>query len=126
MWVRIYILLVCCSAATHSWARDIYVNNVTGDDRYDGNAPVAANLYGPYRTLTRALKASAKGDRVILANTGEAYRECIALQGGRQSGYPDAPFELIGNGAVLEGAERVSPDDWSFVAGNVFRFRPPR
>jgi hypothetical protein len=72
------------------------------------------------------MKASAKGDRVIVANTGVAYRECITLQGARQSGYPTAPFELIGNGAVLEGAERVSPDDWTFLAGNMFRFRPPK
>lgn len=126
MWFRTFIVIIYCLLATPGWARDIYVNNVTGDDRYDGNAPVAANLYGPYRTLTRALKASAKGDRVIVANTGEAYRECITLQGARQSGYPDAPFELIGNGAVLEGSEQVPADDWVFVGGNLFRFQPPK
>jgi hypothetical protein len=127
MWVRICIFMICCVAATHGWARDIYVNNVAGNDRYDGNAPAAeGDFIGPYRTLTRALKATVKGDRLIVANTGEAYRECITLQGARQSGYPDAPFELVGNGAILDGSERVSPDDWSFVAGGIFRFRPPK
>jgi hypothetical protein len=127
MWVRIAITLICCAAATRGWARDIYVNNVTGEDRFDGSAPVpAGEQVGPHRTLARALKATAKGDRLIVANTGQPYRESITLQGARQSGYPDAPFQLVGNGAVLDGSEQVLPDDWSFVGGNVFRFRPSR
>jgi hypothetical protein len=127
MWVRINILLICWAAAAHAAARDIYVNNVTGDDRFDGGAAVAdGNWVGPYRTLARALRATVKGDRVIVANTGEAYRESITLQGARQSGFPGAPFELLGNGAVLDGSQRVLPEDWSFVAGNVFRCQPPR
>jgi hypothetical protein len=127
MWVRISIILICCAAATRGWTRDIFVNNVAGDDRFDGSSPIAeGDRVGPYRTLVRALKTTAKGDRLIVANTGQAYRECITLQGARQSGYPDAPFELVGNGAVLDGSERVLPDDWSFVGGNVFRFRPLR
>ena len=50
MWVRIHILLVWCVAATHGWARDIYVNNVAGDDRFDGTCPGAQR--GPGRALS--------------------------------------------------------------------------
>ena len=62
MWVRIQILLVWCVAATHGWARDIYVDNVAGDDRYDGNAPVAAgDPVGPYRTITSCAESHGEG-----------------------------------------------------------------
>ncbi|MHB8972400.1 MAG: right-handed parallel beta-helix repeat-containing protein [Pirellulaceae bacterium] len=131
MWVRICMVvalsIIPSIPAATLWARDIYVNNVMGDDRFDGGTAVASgDRIGPYRTLTRALAATRKGDRVIVANTVEPYRESITLQGARQSGYPEAPFELIGNGAVLEGSQPVPPDAWGYVDSNLFRFRPPK
>ena len=42
-------------AGDHALARDIYVNNVMGDDRYNGSvAVVSGDRMGPYRTLTGA------------------------------------------------------------------------
>jgi hypothetical protein len=109
-------------------AREIHVDNKVGDDRYDGSAAVTVGRgAGPYRTLARALRAACKGDRVIVANTGDPYRESLTLQGGRHSGTPDAPFAIIGNGAVLEGLEPVPAEAWEIVEGSsLFRFRPPR
>lgn len=107
------------------WARDLHVDNVMGDDRNDGSAPeVLGERVGPFRTITRALSAVRKGDRVILANKGEAYRESITLQGGRSSGLHMAPFELIGNGAVLDGTVSVPAFAWTHYRGNIFRFHP--
>jgi len=125
-------VLWCLMAAT-GFARDIYVDNTLGDDRYDGTAAaLIGNAVGPYRTITRALKAAVKGDRIIVANTGQPYRESITLQGGRHSGIvPErggavAYFELIGNDAVLDGTSRVPAEGWSHFAGAVFRYRPPK
>ncbi len=127
MRFRSLILLALMLSATPCWSRDIYVNNVTGDDHNDGSAPdmVGANV-GPFRSITRALKSTRTADRVILSNTGEVYRESITLQGGRQSGVPESPFELIGNGAVLDGTMRVPLDGWSHYEGSIFRYRPPK
>lgn len=128
MRLRILSAVACLGLlVARSWGADIYVNNVTGDDRNDGSAPVAASeQMGPFRTLTRALRATAKGDRLIVANTGQAYRESITLQGSRQSGYPEVVFELHGNGATLDGTEPVPLEGWSFYRGSLFRYRPPR
>lgn len=128
MYVRPWVsITVCCLLATSVWARDIYVNNVAGSDKNDGSvAEASGNGAGPYRTITRALKASRKGDRVILADTGEPYRESITLQGGRHSGIRHIPFELVGNNAVLDGTRPVPPSAWSHYTGRVFRFLPPR
>ena len=126
-WQRLIILAALGLLSTSLWARDVYVDNLVGDDRNDGSAATSdGSRIGPYRTITRALKATRKGDRVILANTGEPYRESITLQGGRQSGIKQAPFELLGNGAVLDGTVAVPADGWSHYRGNVFRFQPPK
>ncbi len=121
------LLVFIVLSAAPCGARDIYVNNVVGDDRNDGSAPdPVGDKIGPFRSITRALQSTQKADRVILINTGEAYRESITLQGGRQSGVPDSPFELIGNGAVLDGTMRVPIDGWSHYEGAIFRYRPPK
>ena len=108
-------------------AGDIYVDNQVGDDLYNGgSADLVGESAGPFRTIDRALRSAEKADRIIIANTGKPYRESITLQGGRNSGLPGAQFELIGNGAVLDGSATVPATAWSHYQGNVFRFEPPR
>ncbi|MFW6170590.1 MAG: right-handed parallel beta-helix repeat-containing protein [Planctomycetota bacterium] len=123
-WV---IIAICCVQVMPLWARDIYVNNVAGRDRNDGTAAEAStDGTGPYRTITRALRAAQKGDRVVLANTGKPYRESITLQGGKHGGIGHIPFELIGNDAVLDGTRPVPVSAWMHHTGTIFRFRPPK
>ncbi len=108
-------------------ARDIYVNNVAGDDRFDGTAPVTQGArMGPCRTLAHALKLADKGDRVILAATSRPYRESVTLQAGRHSGTAEHPFEIVGSGAVLDGSADVPEGIWKHVGDEVYRFSPPR
>jgi len=132
MYTRLHLtivtfLAVYCVLVAPLWSRDIYVNNVMGDDRNDGStAEPTGDRVGPYQTIARALRASRKSDRVILANTSEPYRESITLQGGRQSGIEGFPFELIGNNAVLDGTVPVPAFGWSHYKGRVFRYRPPK
>jgi hypothetical protein len=132
MYTRLLVLIVtfamvCCVLVAPLWSRDIYVNNVTGDDGNDGStAEPAGERVGPYQTISRALRASRTSDRVILANTGEPYGESLTFQGGRQSGMDGFPFEVIGNNAVLDGTVPVPAFGWSHYEGRVFRYRPPK
>ena len=106
-------------------AREIYVNNATGSDLLDGT--LAGNSdpgRGPFRSITRALKAVGPGDHIIVANTQRSYRECITLEGSRHSGTPYQPFSIESAGAVLDGSRSVPPDAWQHVTGDVFRFQP--
>lgn len=108
-------------------ARDIFVNNVAGDDRFDGTAPVTqVARIGPCRTLAHALKLADKSDRLILAATGRPYRESVTLQAGRHSGSAEHPFEIVGSGAVLDGLADVPKGAWEPVGDEVYRFSPPR
>lgn len=121
------MILLLLSMGSTCAARDIYVNNIGGDDRQIGAAPDArAQGAGPCRTIARALRAASKGDRIILANTGEPYRESISLVGGRHSGREGTPFVIVGNGATIDGSEEVPDDSWEYVGDNIFRFRPRR
>jgi hypothetical protein len=121
------ILTLWCVLANAAIARDLFVDNVGGDDRLDGGTP-KTNVQGsgPCRTITRALQLAQRGDRIVLTATGEPYRESITLQGGRHSGSDFKAFMIDGSGAVLDGSQPVPQDAWEHVRGDVFRFHPPR
>lgn len=124
----------CCFAAflvlsltSASAARDIFVDNVAGDDRRNGATQrISGRSGGPVRSIGRALELAGGADRVVVSNTGEPYRESLTLQAGKHTGIPARPFTIVGNGATLDGTAPVAGDAWKHVEGNVFRFRPPR
>lgn len=119
--------LLLCQAGVCA-AANIYVDNLTGDDRRNGleqKSYGAGN--GPVRSITKALRLANKGDRIILANNpGHPYRESIAVSGGFNSGIATFPFEIIGNGATLDGSLPLADAEWEFVSGEIFRVRPPK
>ncbi len=127
MRILLAVCIVSLVTASPLSARDIYVNNVGGDDHQLGNAPTSSSEEsGPTRTIRRALKLARFGDRVILENTGQPYRECISLEGPENSGSKMTPFVLEGNGAILDGSLPVPTAAWQPVAGDVLAFQPPR
>jgi hypothetical protein len=108
-------------------ATDYFVNNLSGDDRFDGaTSDIQGGGGGPFRSISRALRSVNKGDRIIVAKTGKAYRECLTLQGGRHSGLERRAFQLIGNGATLEGAAQMPARAWEAVEDGIWRYSPPR
>ena len=113
--------------STSLFAKDIYVNNAIGHDRNLGQSGETADgLAGPVRTINRAIELSGQGDRIILVPTDSPYRETICLFGARQSGDDFNAFTIEGNGAILDGRERLPLEAWSHAFGNTFRFRPTR
>ncbi len=116
------LALLFVSAAS---GRDVYVNNLDGDDAFSGQYPTYMERTGPVRSIAKALRLASQGDRIVLANTGVPYRESISLVGSRHSGYSYRPFTIAGNGATLDGSAPVPPAAWENHQGPVFRFRPP-
>ena len=115
--------LCCCHVAS---ARNLFVDNTAGDDRANGRTPTSSLESGPVRTIARALTLSEPGDHIVLAATGQPYRESVSLSGGNHSGFSVRPFTIVGNGAVLDGSEPVPPKSWEPVRENLYRFRTPR
>lgn len=108
-------------------AAPLYVDNMAGDDRYDGRAPQwQAHQTGPVRTIGRALELALPADRIVIANTGVPYRESLSLSAGNHSGWSEQPFVIDGNGAALDGSQAVPPRLWEHHRGDIFRFRPAR
>ncbi len=106
--------------------RDVFVSNVRGDDRYTGYQPRATQDFGgPVRTIGKGLRVAAQGDRIVVENTGEPYRESISLIGSHNSGFSFSRFVIEGNGAVLDGSAPVPADAWEHYRGLTFRFPPP-
>jgi hypothetical protein len=114
-------------AVSDAAARDLFVNNRSGDDRFTGRQQATQpDGTGPVRSIEKALRLAQQGDRIQIANTGQPYRESISLMGTRHSGFALQPFVLAGNGAVLDGSQPVPANAWEHFRGAVFRFQPPR
>jgi len=107
-------------------ARDVYVNNVIGNDMNVGGRTDVRPQDGPVRTLNRALRLVDRGGRIVVANTGEPYREMISVCDVEQRGYPGQPLVIQGNGAVLDGTVATAPGAWTYETDNIFSFRPRR
>lgn len=125
----ILLAIALFGAATPAaiFGRDVFVDNMSGDDRRDGSAPeVAGERAGPCRSIGRGLQLVEPGDRLVVANHGEPYRESVTLQAARHSGTTGQPFEIVGNGAMLDGRQPVSGDAWEHHSGDVYCFHPRR
>lgn len=121
------IILGIATFASVASARDIYVDNLRGDDHLNGTtAELGENVDGPVRTIAKALRVACWGDRIVLKNNGIPYRESITFQAGRHSGVPGRPFILEGNGATLDGSALVPIDAWEVVGPDLYRFSPFR
>lgn len=106
-------------------ADDLYVNNARGDDKFSGRpASSGGENAGAVRTINRALSLALPGDRIIVEKTEIPYRESLTLEGPRLSGTASGSFEIVSNGAILDGTGRVPDEAWEHFIGNVFRFQP--
>jgi len=106
--------------------RDIFVNNMGGNDGYTGHQRLSTpDRSGPVQTIAKALRLAFPGDRIVLIKSGEPYRETITLTGSRHSGILDMPLTLEGEeGVVLEGSAPVPKGAWKHYKEATFRFRP--
>jgi hypothetical protein len=122
-WISAVCLLLATASAA---ARDIFVDNVVGDDRRGGSmATVTGELGGPCRSIAKALRMAQPGDRIVIAKTPEPYRESITIQGPQHSGTDRFPLVIIGNGATLDGTVSLADANWEFAGNSTFRTRPP-
>ncbi len=123
----LYLAILCCSLATaEAAARDLFVDNVRGDDLNDGLTTDTAGFGGPVRTVRRALQIALPGDRIVLTKNDEPYRETISLSTAQHCGNGFRPFVIDGQGAILDGTVPVPDRSWESVHGPIFRFRPAR
>jgi hypothetical protein len=117
------LMLACVTAGA---ARDVFVNNLIGNDANTGTRAEVHPSGGPVRTLDRALGLVDRGGRVVLAKTDQPYREMIRLCDVRQRGYPDQPLVIQGNGATLDGTVVATPGAWHYENDHIFSLRPRR
>ena len=125
------LVIVCLAGLivwpTLAWGRDIFVDNLNGDDRKAGTSATSQGAAGgPCRSIAKALRIATKSDRIVIANTGVPYRESISVQGANHSGDEVSAFQIVGNGATLDGTISLADADWEYLHSDIFRVRPPR
>jgi hypothetical protein len=118
-----FAVLVTCRSG---FARDLYVNNVIGNDASSGLREQPSERQGPVRSIQRALCLAQPGDHVHVAGTDVPYREQICISGPCLRGRADRPLVISGNGAVLDGTVVAEQGAWQHESGDVFSMRPRR
>ncbi len=127
MGARAVCLCLLLAFGAPALARDIYVNNMAGDDRYSGERPDnSAGTVGPVRTIAKATRMAGPGDRIVLAANDEPYREAVSLVGLKHSANVLSPLVIEGQGAILDGSLPVPPSAWEHFASDVYRCKPDR
>ena len=91
---------------------DYYVDNVVGNDAFDGKSEkVAGDKSGPVATIDIALKKAVAGDTVHMNNTGKLYRQSADFY-GMKGGEPGKAITFDGHGVTMSGAEVLAADGW--------------
>jgi hypothetical protein len=118
-------LLVVCTPSLR--AGTIFVDNRAGRDVFDGKSAEPVNAFtGPVRSLRRALVLAGRGDTIVLKKNDLPYDGSLLLNGGRHSGFPNAEFTIIGNGAVIDGSQPILPNSWKPAGDHLWTITPWR
>lgn len=115
--------MICLAATISAEAGIIYVNNVTGLDRFDGESiePRSA-VSGPVKSLRRGMQLARFGDVVSIANNpGLPYFDSLSVAGVDHSGDNYHRFIIEGNGATLSGLRAVPGAAWEEHSEGVWR-----
>ncbi|MDD4870645.1 MAG: right-handed parallel beta-helix repeat-containing protein [Kiritimatiellae bacterium] len=95
--------------------RTLYVNNVTGNDNFDGlkSEPDTDGKTGPFATIGKAFASVCTSDHIEIANTGRPYKGRNGLV--KAGGTADKPLLVNGNGALISGLDRVPKEKWNTI-----------
>lgn len=113
---RAILTAVMLGGTSSVWALDLFVDNVNGNDAFDGSAAtIRTKLSGPLRTLRHAAELVQPGDSIVMANSGTPYFESLEFAGRRFSGAATRPLLIQGNGAQLCGVRVLPEAAWRSV-----------
>lgn len=108
--MMLFLLLLSGTLA----ARNIYVNNLNGNDTNDGVSENTA-----LQTIARAQTLLTAGDTIHLCNTGTVYREVFGFS--KLVGKPDAYVTVDGHGATVSGSDKIIDAEWRMIAPGLYK-----
>ena len=97
-------------------AKDVYVDNVKGDDA------AAGTQSAPVRTIQRGMELLASGDTLHLTPNTEPYTETVYFSGKNShlAGTEEAPTIVDGHGARFSGLRHRLPAEWTAEGDDVY------
>ncbi|MDA0832714.1 MAG: hypothetical protein O2955_07415 [Planctomycetota bacterium] len=126
----VIVVLVCTTLvvdATTVLARDIFVDNLSGNDRLTGISNDFNDFVGgPVKSIRRALILARAGDVIILKNNNTPYYEPVILNGVRHNGLATAPLIIQGNGATISGFSSLPSNAWFPVGYDLWKVTPAK
>lgn len=109
--IGIFVLL---SLVDQLMATTIYVNNLKGNNSFDGKT-----IEKPLKTIAVAVRLAIAGDTIQLINSGIPYKESLVLHDVH--GHADAPIVIEGNNSIISGTENVNISEWEAVSNSLYK-----
>lgn len=117
-FIRLFVcMLAYVVQLVSSCAGDWYVDNVKGDDTWDGSSDK------PFKTISRAFKSAKTSDGVYLSPNAVPYSEKIEILA--VGGTAEKSFVLDGRGSVINRLTHYTADKWKDEGGSVFSMPLP-
>jgi len=125
VWV---MWIVCLSVGWNPLqARDLFVDNLLGDDLSTGEAPQSLEgREGPVRTIAMALRLCRGSDTIHLANNPLPYFETISISGRKLFNHDLGGLTIDGHGATLSGVFQIPVGSWRHRLGGLWELHPHR
>ncbi|OGV69389.1 MAG: hypothetical protein A2283_22285 [Lentisphaerae bacterium RIFOXYA12_FULL_48_11] len=114
-----FIFLSSGVTAEPDSGRVLYVNNITGNDIFDGLKPAPANdgKTGPFATIGKAFASVCTSDRIEISNTGKPYKGGNTLVAA--GGTAEKPLVINGNGALISGLDLIPREKWATARNGI-------
>ncbi len=109
----VFLTVVLIMSVSRTSAETWYVNNISGGDNKTGLTEQEA-----FGTLAQGVSRLKPGDRLVIMNSGQPYRESLVLHD--ISGTKEKPIEIDGGGSVLDGSVSIAPDSWTALGNDLY------
>ncbi|MFD1631178.1 right-handed parallel beta-helix repeat-containing protein [Pseudopedobacter beijingensis] len=113
----ILFVLTFLSFSALSKEGTLYVNNLIGNDKFNGLSQSVNGDTGPLKSIQKALDLVKSSGRIEIINTGTPY---LAGNKVKTGGTYDAPLIIEGNGSEINGLGIINPKEWKLIDNRIY------
>lgn len=114
-------LLVVCVFSLNAFAGSYFISSSSGDDSYDGLAPLFDGVHGPWKTINKVnYMTFTAGDSVLFRCGDIWYERLVVTSSGDTSAQITYSSYGTGNAPVINGARLVT-GIWEVYSGNIWK-----
>lgn len=118
LWIIVILLISSIPSIVFSAENTIYVNNLIGNDEFNGSSKTVIGNNGPLKSIQKAFDIVKTSGRIEIINTGTPYLAGNKLS--KAGGTQESPLIIEGNGSEINGLGIIDSKEWKQVEKNIY------